>query len=54
MCVSCMCVCIHTGLHEKGGKGRHSDWAVHIGHLGVLTCGELASMKSCFYNATLE
>lgn len=43
MCVSCICICFYTGLYELGGKGRHSDWAVHRGHLGLLECGGVVS-----------
>lgn len=43
MCVSCICICFYTGLYELGGKGRHSDWAVDISHLGLLECGGVVS-----------
>lgn len=42
-CVSCICVCFYLGLYELGGKGRHSDWAVHISHLGLLECRGVVS-----------
>lgn len=36
--MSRICVGSYIGLYELGGKG-HSDWAVHISHLGLLVLG---------------